>query len=79
MFILFGEKTIITELGMTNISGTCSNCHNQIHLKIIKHAAWFTLYFIPVFPFSVKRYKMCPICQISAEISKEEAENLLKQ
>ena len=77
MFIFFGTRRTTAHLGEYKISGTCPRCKNTINLQIVKETDWFTLYFIPVFPFHITRYKMCPICSLSAEITKQEAENLL--
>ena len=77
MFIFFGSKTLTKTLGEYQISGTCPNCHNTINLQIAKEADWFTLYFIPVFPFNIRYYKLCPICHAGARITKQEAFNLL--
>ena len=77
MFIFFGSRRTVKDLGSYPVSGTCPNCHNTINLKIIKVTDWFTLYFIPIFPLKVERFKTCPICSIAQKISKEEAEQLL--
>ncbi|MBR3812684.1 MAG: zinc-ribbon domain-containing protein [Spirochaetaceae bacterium] len=79
MFIFFGTRRTTAHLGEYKISGKCPRCNNTINLQIVKETDWFTLYFIPVFPIHVARYKMCPICSVSAEISKEEAERLLEK
>lgn len=79
MFIIFGDKTYTKKLGEYKFSGTCPNCHNTIMLQILKESTWFTLYWIPVIPLKFRWLKACPICGINAEITKEEANNLLEK
>lgn len=79
MFIIFGNKSFEKDLGEYKVSGTCPNCHNTINLHILKQSTWFTLYWIPIFPLQIKRFKICPVCRAGAQITKEESEQLLEQ
>jgi hypothetical protein len=37
---------------------------------------WFTLFFIPLFPVSVKYATACPMCGVATQIDKAQAEHL---
>ena len=72
MIVLFGNKRIVTPLGMTK-PYTCGRCHNVNPWQVIKVSTWFTLFFIPVFPYSTHYDEKCPVCGGWNELSKEEA------
>nr|GAT59652.1 predicted protein [Mycena chlorophos] len=40
----------------------CPNCHNASVFSA-KKSEWFTLFFIPLIPFSSKRVWVCQICR----------------
>ncbi|MEA2557937.1 MAG: hypothetical protein QOG88_1475 [Actinomycetota bacterium] len=40
----------------------CPNCHNQTFYRYLTVRKWFSLFFIPLIPYSTKHYLMCPIC-----------------
>ncbi|MBP5402265.1 MAG: zinc-ribbon domain-containing protein [Treponema sp.] len=77
MLIVYGTKVFKKDLGEYQKSGTCPNCNYKINLHVIRVMKWATLYWIPLIPYSIKRYKICPICNAAAEITKQEAEDLL--
>ncbi|MCX7709003.1 MAG: zinc ribbon domain-containing protein [Clostridia bacterium] len=54
----------------------CGRCNNISEWNLYRVSTWFTLYFIPVFPYSYKRYLVCPICGACLELTKEEFEDL---
>ncbi|MCF8378164.1 MAG: zinc ribbon domain-containing protein [Bacteroidales bacterium] len=41
----------------------CQHCNNTAQWKLGREAHWFTLFFIPVFPFKVEYWMVCPICR----------------
>jgi hypothetical protein len=40
----------------------CGHCGRQGFFHHMSVTKWFRLYFIPVFPYSVKHYLICPTC-----------------
>lgn len=40
----------------------CQNCFNEDYWSLYKQSTWFTLFFIPVFPYKSEYYFLCPIC-----------------
>lgn len=54
----------------------CGRCNNSVSLELVKLSTWFTLFFIPVFPYENRKLLVCPICGAYEEISKEEFDEL---
>jgi hypothetical protein len=54
----------------------CENCNNERIWTMHKLSTWFTLFFIPVFPYSSKRLLTCPVCGQGFELSQTEFEDL---
>ena len=53
--------------GKTNDHGAaaplvCPQCHNQTFYRYFSVTKWMTLFFIPVIPYSVRHYLVCPVC-----------------
>lgn len=72
MFILFGTRTMKKAL-KEGIYKTCPIC-NSSSFSIIHTWTWFTLFFIPVFPISAKKYFfVCERCMNGFAVNKEEA------
>ena len=40
----------------------CPNCHNQTFYRYTTVTKWFSLFFIPLIPYSTKHYLVCPVC-----------------
>ena len=78
MFFLIGAQTYSNELGSYKKEGTCPSCKRTINLGITRVSTWLTVFFIPCVPVSIKYFKFCPECGISAQISRKEAKALLK-
>ena len=41
---------------------TCPNCKNKTWLQLSRNRKWFTLFFIPVIPYSTKHLLCCDVC-----------------
>ncbi|WP_191013839.1 zinc-ribbon domain-containing protein [Treponema zioleckii] len=78
MFFLVGVQSYSHELGFYKKEGTCPNCNRTIKLGIVRNSVWLTIFFVPCFPLSIKYFKFCPECGISAQITRKEAKALLK-
>ena len=61
--IIFGTKGRITNCKSNyDLTNTCPKCGNDLNLSELKK--WFTLYFIPVFPYSyVDTFYYCKNCE----------------
>ena len=70
--IIWGTRTMKKILGLTN-AFQCYNCNNAGQFHIVRLARWFTLFWIPIFPFSMKYFIACPVCDVGKELPKEQA------
>ncbi len=41
----------------------CDHCHNEEYWILTRVMTWFTLFFIPIFPYEIKHHLACPICK----------------
>lgn len=74
MFILFGTRRMRKSLGTVML--LCQRCQRPSAHAVFKVHTWFTLFFIPIFPFSVKYATACPMCGATSQIDKAHAEQL---
>lgn len=74
MIFLFGFRSRTATLAMLQLA--CRNGHVAAH-RLVKVVRWFTLFFIPVIPFSTKYVTSCAQCGLAVQWSKEEAETML--
>lgn len=58
-------------------SYTCPNCRNNVRYQLIMSREWFSLFFIPVIPYSRQYLEMCPICRYGGQLSKAEFDERL--
>jgi len=54
----------------------CGRCNNHTARQIIKLTMWFTLFFIPIIPYSKRYLLVCPICGQAQELTKPEFDSL---
>ena len=76
MIVLFGfdHQKVVHEGPLDKIR--CGRCSNEDYWLLDKISLWFTLFFIPVFPYRSIYLKYCPICSEQQSLSKEEFEYL---
>lgn len=72
MFVIWGSRGFVRQLGTTNISCTCSNCSNDVTLISQNIGRKFTLFWIPLFKLQSKYYAVCPICDYGYELTKKD-------
>lgn len=51
----------------------CSYCNNEDYWQLIKSTTWFTLFFIPVIPYSIKYMLICPVCERGVKLDSGQA------
>ena len=60
--LIFGwGRTTIQVLGEYG-AAMCANCHNSALFRHIRKRRWFTLFFIPVFPYEAQEFLSCAVC-----------------
>ncbi len=73
MFIIFGTRGMTTRVRAEEpLQSACPECQSDLSLKSLKR--WFTLFFIPIFPFNtVQTFYQCDKCKSSYKQSAKEA------
>jgi zinc ribbon protein len=68
MFLLFGwGHQSVKEHGPT-YKIECPNCDKSEMWQLLQIRTFFTLFFIPVFPYESKKIMICPVCQHALEL-----------
>jgi len=77
LFIIwgFGKKTV-KSYGLMPLRN-CMRCSNATQYEVLKVTTWFTLFFIPIIPYRVERFLVCPICRAAQAVTKEDFERIL--
>ncbi|MFI8002440.1 zinc-ribbon domain-containing protein [Streptomyces sp. NPDC086010] len=75
--IIFGTKGYLYQLAVLTM--VCGWCGNPAAHTLRKRVTKFTLFFVPLFPFSTKYATQCTFCGGERKIAKEEADRLLAQ
>jgi hypothetical protein len=75
--LIWGWRTKISLLAMATF--LCARCGNPAAHAVRKAVTKFTLFFIPLFPISVKYSAQCTFCGIENRIPKEDAVRLHAQ
>src|SRR3990167_6580332 len=70
----WGHQTI-KNFGPT-FKNHCSHCNNEEYWTLTRHTTWFTLFFIPIIPYSVKYFLSCPICQYGITLDNKQVEQI---
>ena len=61
MIIIYGTRGFEKILGQT-VAYSCARCNNIALFNVVRIRKWFTLFWIPIFPYSSKYYMVCPVC-----------------
>ncbi len=75
--IIFGTKGYLYQLAILTL--VCGRCGNPAAHTLRKRVTKFTLFFVPLFPFSSKYLMQCTFCGTEQQITKEQAEQLQVQ
>lgn len=78
MFIIWGKRPTSKILGYTKQLFHCSHCGNDTSFQVVSNKSWFTLYFIPIFPFSIHYRFECSICEYGISIEREKVKEILE-
>jgi len=76
MILLFGYKTKPKIEG--GFKHKCINCKRATIHSIVRVTKWFTLFFIPIIPFSNKLFVKCNLCGMGGELKEEAKEKIEK-
>jgi hypothetical protein len=75
--IIWGFRQKVLQLAM--VTFLCGQCSNPTAHALRKAVNKFTLFFIPLFPISVKYFTQCTFCGCTNRMTKEQAEQALAQ
>ncbi len=56
----------------------CPHCNNTAQWKLGREAHWFSLFFIPLIPYKVEYWMVCPICRKGKRLNYHQFEQKLK-
>lgn len=77
--IIFGYKTFKRKKGLTKETVHCEKCGVDSKWKLLNLWNWFTLFFVPIFPFYKKTVLVCSSCECGIKVNKKNKENIMKQ
>lgn len=79
MFILFGFGHRTSKSYGSVTQNICANCKNYVKREVVKFTSWFTLFFIPIIPYSTEYALCCPICKRAEQLSKAEFNEIIDE
>jgi hypothetical protein len=77
MLLIFGFRVRAKVLARLLL--ICRACQRPASQAVLQRVRWFTLFFIPVIPFSRKSLLQCAMCGHVSEIDPADAAQLVKQ
>lgn len=77
MVILYGTKVKSKEIGQTKEVCSCDHCNNTSIWTLYNDKRWFTLFFIPIFPFSSKKFLARPVCGWGINIDDKNSDKIM--
>ncbi|MFE0366846.1 zinc-ribbon domain-containing protein [Streptomyces tendae] len=75
--IIFGTKGYLYQLAILTL--VCARCGNPAAHTLRKRVTKFTLFFVPLFPFSTKYTTQCTFCGAEQQVTREQTEQLQAQ
>ncbi len=79
MFFLFGWGRKMTKFYGDVLEQNCLVCRRKGAWGLYRVSKWFTLFFIPIFPYETIYYLVCPYCKSYEEIDRQRFEELKNQ
>ncbi len=70
--IIFGWGFVTKKVFKISFPVTCSHCHNEGFWTPLRTITWFTLFFIPIIPYSIKYFLTCPICEYGIRLKSDQ-------
>lgn len=72
MLIIFGWGHQESESIGPVFQNKCDHCHNDVFWELHRISTWFTIFFLPIFPYTDDYMLLCPICSYGFKIEKEQ-------
>jgi hypothetical protein len=70
----WGHQTI-KQIGIA-FKQLCGHCHNEDYWILTRIMTWFTLFFIPIFPYSIKYFLSCPVCKYGLTLDDKQVDEI---
>lgn len=64
---------------MGQMQYACPQCKKEGFQTVVRSLRWFTLYFIPLFPFSKETIVRCNLCGFQYAMDNKQADSLFSQ
>ena len=78
MIIIRGFKDKTETLETMKRPELCMNCRMEVNHQIQKYSDYFTLFWIPLFPTSIKYSIRCPRCTYEVHVPKAVAKSYIE-
>jgi len=75
--VIYGFRSRNKVMGQTQ--SVCPQCQRSGFQTVVRSSRWFTLYFIPLFPYSTKTIARCNLCGFQYAIDNKQANVLFPQ
>lgn len=75
--IVWGTRRRNSVLGQ--LQYICPGCHQPTFHALVRSKYWFTLFFIPIFPFSKGTTARCLKCGFQEKVNNKQADEMIKQ
>ena len=75
--IIYGSRSRNRVMGQ--MQNACPQCKKEGFQTVVRSRRWFTLYFIPLFPFSKKTSVHCNLCGFQYEMDNQQADSLFSE
>jgi hypothetical protein len=75
--LIFG--TSVKQFLLATLVFVCETCGNNSAHQVIKRVRRFSLFFIPLFPLSVRYVDSCGACGRMLQVSEQEAQSAVQQ
>jgi len=76
MFLLFGTRASQSVINV--VSFVCGYCGTLAEQRVIKRSTKFTLFFVPLFPFSTSYLNSCTHCGGTTKLTAAQARHSLE-
>jgi hypothetical protein len=73
--IIWGTRRRNNVLGQMQY--VCPGCHQPTYHGVVRSKYWFTLFFIPIFPFSNSTTSRCMKCGFQEKVENKQADQML--
>ena len=77
--IIFGWNEVLSNNFIIPDARLCARCNNVVQWHFAKLTSWFTLFFIPLIPYSSRYLYMCPVCSNSYDLTQAQFFEISRQ